>query len=130
QNESTSNGINGVTVKLFADNGNGVANPATDALVATTVTADDVYGRPGYYRFDGLIPGLQYFVQFMKPAVATSFTTQDAGDDTLDSDANATTGVTQLVTLAPGELNPTIDAGLVIPSGTLALGNQVWFDTN
>jgi uncharacterized repeat protein (TIGR01451 family) len=130
QNEPTTDGIDGVTVKLFADNGNGTANPATDALIATTVTADDVYGRPGYYRFDGLIPGLQYFVQFMKPAVATSFTTPDAGNDTQDSDANATTGVTPLVTLAPGEYKPTIDAGLVIPSGTLALGNQVWLDTN
>lgn len=130
QNEPTTDGINGVTVKLFADNGNGTADPATDALIATTVTKDDVYGRPGYYRFDGLIPGLPYFVQFMKPAVATGFTTQNAGDDTQDSDANATTGVTQLVTLAPGEYNPTIDAGLVIPSGTLALGNQVWLDTN
>ncbi|MFY9821424.1 MAG: IPTL-CTERM sorting domain-containing protein [Thermoanaerobaculia bacterium] len=130
QNESTWDGVNGVTVKLFADNGNGVADPATDALIATTVTADDVYGRPGYYRFDGLIPGLQYFVQFMKPSVATGFTTPDAGDDTQDSDANATTGVTQLVTLAPGEYNPTIDAGLVVPSGNLALGNQVWLDAN
>ncbi|HEV7503715.1 MAG TPA: IPTL-CTERM sorting domain-containing protein [Thermoanaerobaculia bacterium] len=130
QNEPTTDGINGVTVKLFADNGNGTADPATDALIATTVTKDDVYGRPGYYRFDGLIPGLQYFVQFMKPSVATGFTTQDTGDDTQDSDANATTGVTQLVTLAPGEYNPTIDAGLVIPSGNLALGNQVWLDTN
>jgi large repetitive protein len=130
QNESTWDGVNGVTVKLFADNGNGIADPATDAVVATTVTADDVYGRPGYYRFDGLIPGLQYFVQFVKPSVATSFTTPDAGDDTQDSDANSTTGVTPLVTLAPGEYNPTIDAGLVIPSGPLALGNQVWLDSN
>ncbi len=130
QNEPVTDGINGVTVKLFADNGNGTADPATDALILTTVTKDDVYGRPGYYRFDGLIPGIQYFVQFMKPAVATGFTTQDAGDDTQDSDANPTTGVTQLVTLAPGEYNPTIDAGLVIPSGTLALGNQVWLDSN
>src|SRR5882724_3421977 len=130
QTESIWDGANGVTVKLFVDNGNGTAEPGVDALVATTVTADDVYGRPGFYRFDGLIPGLPYFVQFMRPAAATAFTTKDAGDDTQDSDADTATGVTPLVTLAPGEYNHTIDAGLVTAPGTLALGNQVWFDTN
>ncbi|HEY0781574.1 MAG TPA: GEVED domain-containing protein, partial [Thermoanaerobaculia bacterium] len=131
QNESPWDGVNGVAVKLYVDNGDGTANPATDSLVATAVTANDVYGRPGYYRFDGLIPGLKYFVQFMKPATATAFTTQHAGGDpAADSDADATTGVTQLVMLAPGEYKSTIDAGLVVPSGNLALGDQVWLDSN
>jgi SdrD B-like domain/His Kinase A (phospho-acceptor) domain len=87
QNESTWDGVNGVTVRLYVDNGNGTQEPGTgDALVATTVTANDVYGQPGYYLFDGLIPGLPYFVQFVRPASATAFTTQNAGgDDTVDS---------------------------------------------
>jgi uncharacterized repeat protein (TIGR01451 family) len=130
QTESPWDGANGVNVKLFVDNGNGTAEPGVDALVASTVTADDVYGHPGYYRFDGLIPGLQYFVQFIRPASATAFTTANAGDDTMDSDADVTTGVSQLVTLAPGEYNRTIDAGLIAASGPLALGNQVWLDSN
>ena len=132
QNESTWDGANGVTVKLWADNGNGIAEPGTgDALVATAVTADDVYGRPGYYRFDGLIPGLSYYVQFVKPAAATGFTTQHAGaDPTVDSDAAPSNGVTQMVVLAPGEYNSTLDAGLIAPSGTLAIGDQVWLDGN
>lgn len=131
QTESTWDGANGVTVKLFADDGDGTAQPATDALVATTVTTDDAYGRPGYYLFDGLIPGVQYFVQFIRPASATAFTTQNAGgDDTIDSDADTTNGTTQEVTLAPGEINRTLDAGLVTAAGTLALGDQVWNDTD
>ena len=32
--------------------------------------------------------------------------------------------------LAPGEVNRTIDAGLVTAAGNLALGDQVWMDTN
>jgi large repetitive protein len=132
QNEPTTDGANGVTVKLFLDNGNGTPEPgAGDVLVATTVTADDVYGRPGYYLFDGLIPGLRYFVQFMRPASATAFTTQTAGSDTtVDSNPRTSDGVTAEVTLAPGEVNRTIDAGLIAPTGNLSLGDQVWMDTN
>ncbi len=132
QNESPWDGANGVTVRLWIDDGNGVPEPGTgDLLVATTVTGNDVYGHPGYYRFDGLVPGLPYFVEFVRPAVASAFTTADAGsDDTVDSDADPATGVTPIVTLAPNEYDPTIDAGLVVPAGELALGNQVWFDQN
>ncbi|HEX6838027.1 MAG TPA: SdrD B-like domain-containing protein, partial [Polyangia bacterium] len=135
QNEAPGDGVNGVTVKLFADNGDGNPDPASDALVATTVTADDVNGRPGYYLFDGLIPGVHYFVQFVKPASASAFTTANAGgDDTIDSDARVADGVTSEVVLAPDEVNRTIDAGLISPflttNGPLALGDQVWLDTN
>ncbi len=131
QNEAPTDGANGVTVKLFLDNGNGVPEPAVDALIASTVTADDVYGRPGYYRFDGLVPGLSYFVQFVKPASATGFTTQTAGTDTtVDSNPRTSDGATAEVVLAPGEYNPTIDAGLVAAAGNLSLGNQVWMDAD
>jgi large repetitive protein len=132
QNESTWDGANGVTVKLWVDNGDGIAQPGTgDSLVATTLTADDVYGRPGYYRFDNLVPGLSYYVQFILPAAATGFTTQHAGTDTtMDSDASQTNGVTQMVVLTPGEYNNTLDAGLIAATGTLAIGDQVWLDSN
>lgn len=132
QNESPFDGANGVTVRLFVDDGDGTPEPGTgDALVATTVTTDDVYGQPGYYLFDGLIPGLRYFVQFSLPASATAFTTQNAGgDDTVDSDADPANGTTQTVILAPSEVNLTIDAGLVTATGTLALGDQVWMESD
>ncbi|MEA2559984.1 MAG: large repetitive protein [Acidobacteriota bacterium] len=131
QDESPFDGANGVTVRLWVDDGDGNPEPGTgDALAAVTVTADDVYGQPGYYLFDGLIPGLNYFVQFVLPASATGFTGQNAGgDDTIDSDA-AVNGVTANVILAPGEVNLTLDAGLVTATGTLALGDQVWFETD
>ncbi|HEV7672537.1 MAG TPA: SdrD B-like domain-containing protein [Thermoanaerobaculia bacterium] len=130
QDESPFDGGNGVTVRLFADDGDGNPEPAGDDVqVATTVTADDVYGQPGYYLFDGLTPGLRYFVQFVLPASATAFTSQSSGgDDTVDSDALPADGTTPIVILAPGEVNLTVDAGLISPTGTLALGDQVWMD--
>jgi uncharacterized repeat protein (TIGR01451 family) len=132
QNEPVTSGANGVTVRLYVDDGDGTPEPGTgDALAATTVTADDVNGQPGYYLFDGLIPGLRYFVQFVRPAAATAFTSQNAGgDDTVDSDADTTTGATATVVLAPDEVNRTLDAGLITATGTLALGDQVWFETD
>ncbi|MEM7481061.1 MAG: GEVED domain-containing protein [Acidobacteriota bacterium] len=131
QDESPFDGANGVTVKLFGDDGDGVAEPGGDdgMPVATTTTANDVYGNPGYYRFDGLTPGVPYFVQFMLPAVATGFTSQDTGgDDAMDSDADTGAGTAPVLTFAPAEFNSTLDAGLIAPGGNLELGNQVWCD--
>jgi uncharacterized repeat protein (TIGR01451 family) len=128
QNEPVTDGANGVTARLHLDDGDGTAETGgADPVVATTATADDIFGRPGYYRFDGLAPGLPYFVEFVLPASATGWTADDVGPgDALDSDADPATGAGPLVNLAPGEYDPTIDAGLVAPAGTLALGDQVW----
>ena len=132
QNEPLSDGANGVTARLHLDDGDGTAETGgADPVVATTATADDIYGRPGYYRFDGLAPGLPYFVEFLLPASATGWTADDIGPgDALDSDADPATGAGPLVNLAPGEYDPTIDAGLVAPAGTLALGDQVWNESD
>src|SRR6185503_17745871 len=43
---------------------------------------------------------------------------------------NLANGTTPVVHLAPGEFNGTIDAGLISPTGTLALGDQIWLDSN
>ncbi|MCW1967362.1 MAG: carboxypeptidase regulatory-like domain-containing protein, partial [Anaerolineae bacterium] len=121
QDEAAINGINGITVNLL--NGAG-------AVISTTVTANDPYGQSGYYQFRDLTPGVTYQVQFVLPSGWT-FTSQNVGaDDTIDSDANTATGKTQTVVLAPGEFNPTLDAGVILPEGPHRLGNLVWIDTN
>ena len=132
QNEPVYNGVNGVTVLLFADDGDGLPEPGTDDVqVAATVTGNDSFGQPGYYLFDELIPGVTYFVQCLQPAPAVNFTTADSGsDDSQDSDASPANGVTPMTVLSPGEYNDTIDCGLIFPQGTLSLGNQVWFETD
>jgi hypothetical protein len=51
------------------------------------------------------------------------------GDDTIDSDADQTTGRTDPVTLAIGETKTDIDAGVEDPR-TGAIGDRVWIDAN
>ena len=117
--DAPNTGINEVTVNLYR---------VGFGFIATTTTAD--FGgdptQPGYYLFDDLVPG-EYYVEFTLPS-GYQFTTQNAGvDDTVDSDADTTTGQTASVTLGSGDTNLTVDAGMV---PLFSLGNRVWFDTD
>ncbi|WP_461131540.1 SdrD B-like domain-containing protein, partial [Spirosoma aerophilum] len=107
-------GLAGVVATLYV---NGAAS------LTTTTNAS------GFYSFTGLTPGssLSYVVGFSAPVGYTA-TLANVGDDTKDSDADPITGKTQSVTLAPGENNPTLDAGFYIPSASL--GDFVFVDTN
>jgi serine-aspartate repeat-containing protein C/D/E len=80
-------GLNGVTVNLLDAGG---------AVIATTLTADDGMGNPGYYLFDGLAPGT-YSVQFVAPTgyVLTAQDADGAGiTGEFNSDADPVTGQT------------------------------------
>src|SRR6185369_9085410 len=81
----------------------------------------------GWYNFPGLAPG-SYFVCFTAPPTFL-FTTPGQGTAATGSDANTVSGCTPVVTLAPNENNPDVDAGL-IATQLAALGNYVWFDHN
>lgn len=127
-------GAPNVTVNLYGDlNDDGLIDTNTE-LVATTTTADGTGSNPvGFYQFTGLTPGVQYQAEFVKP-LSYDFTDALQGTDTaVDSDADMTTGLSGMVTLAPGEHNPTIDAGLVLGGGSqglpVQLGDYVWLDT-
>jgi protocatechuate 3,4-dioxygenase beta subunit len=109
--DSGETGIANVTVRLLDSSG---------TVIATTTT-----NSSGNYLFDRLEPG-DYAIEFVPPAGYT-FTSQDAGGDTTDSDADITTGRTIVTTLSPGEHDPTWDAGVV---GIMSLGNLVWNDVN
>ncbi|MFN8244266.1 MAG: SdrD B-like domain-containing protein [Ferruginibacter sp.] len=122
----TEPGVAGITVTLY--NGSGTA-------VATTVT--DAFGN---YLFDNLAAGT-YTVGFTLPANYT-FTQQNTGSGdgagtATDSDpitaAGATFGRTRTITLAAGQLQLNVDAGLVFntPSAiTQSVGDKVWLDSN
>ena len=116
-------GVVGATVTLIGGGADGLINGVGDT-VATTTT-----GANGIYSFTGLNVGEQYQVQFTAPQ-GTVFTTANAnnnGSDTLDSDANTATGRTQIVTLAAGENNTTLDAGVYVP---VSIGDKVFEDKN
>ncbi len=124
QNEAPANGINGVTVKLLN---------AAGALLTSTVTANDVHGNPGYYTFGLLNPGTYAVMCDVSTLPAqTQPTLQNSGDgssaaDAVDSDVDSIC-MTQRVTLAAGESNPTLDIGVV--EALARLGNYVWIDGN
>jgi protocatechuate 3,4-dioxygenase beta subunit len=128
QNEPAANGVNGVTVELFSPGADGLAGTADDVLVASTVTADDSAGNPGFYGFANLVPG-DYFVSLPALTPGTLVTIAGmGGDDSLDSDVDPTTLRTDLISLDPGENDPTWDVGLYTP--LVNVGDQVWLDSN
>jgi hypothetical protein len=109
----------GVKVTLFDASGNTVATAITDAN--------------GFYQINDLVPGSTYYVKF-DPATLPSgsvFTTFDANGNGLiddnNSDADPLLGTTQPFILLPGEHNPSIDAGVQVPS---YIGSYVWNDVN
>lgn len=84
---------------------------------ASTILQQTTTDSNGYYAFN-VTPGT-YIVEFVKPAEWT-FTTRDVGDESADSDADASTGRTTLIVVNDADVLH-VDAGLIAPS-TLATG--------
>ena len=101
--DSNETGVAGVTVDLLNATG-------TSVLGVTTTNAS------GAYNFTNLAAGT-YEVKFVLPTGDT-FTTASVGTNRgIDSNADQTTGVTAPITLAAGQTDNSIDAGLVGKSG-------------
>lgn len=108
--------VPGVTVILYNSAGTAIAQKITD--------------QTGFYYFTDLAAG-SYSVGFSNLPEGFTFTTQGAGTAATGSDANPATGRTANVTLAAGQVNLDVDAGIKQAlAGTASLGNKIWFDLN
>jgi protocatechuate 3,4-dioxygenase beta subunit len=107
-------GIAGVKVVLKDINNNVVGTAITDGS--------------GKYKFDNVVPGTGYTVQFVKPVGYTITTKSGLVLDSLNSDPVATTGITTAFAVSAGQYVNTIDAGM-FKSGII-LSGHVWIDTN
>ena len=108
--------------RVFIDtNRNGIQDDNESGLGGVRVVLETCQGVEifsqatldgGLYEFSGLDAG-QYRIRFVLPA-GYDFTGKNAGSNqALDSDADPVTGASGCVTLAAGETNLTVDAGLV-----------------
>jgi choice-of-anchor A domain-containing protein/uncharacterized repeat protein (TIGR01451 family) len=109
-------GLAGVTVQLY--------NCTTNVMVSSQVT--DAMGN---YLFTNLTPA-DYKVKFILPANYFVTVANAGTDDALDSDADATTGLTGCYTLAAGEVNLTVDAGVYYQNPKASLGDKIWIDAD
>lgn len=114
--DATEKGIPGITVVLYD-----AANTAVNSAIT------DEKGR---YFFSNLNPGA-YTVGFSTIPSKMVFTAKDvvAAGDAADSDVDPATGKTGSYTLAAGQVNLTVDAGLK-PFVPASVGDFVWYDLN
>lgn len=112
-------GVAGITVILL--------NGANTEIARTTTNSE------GEYLFTDLAAGT-YSVKFQNLPFQTRFTLANQGvNDAIDSDVNPTTGTSGTVTLAGGDINLTLDAGLIKSineGGNASIGDFVWDDVN
>lgn len=126
------------------ENYNGVYDEGVDFGVRANgeikLIGVDVYGNQvelttntdgvGKYLFTNVVPG-KYRVQFpdYSSHPQSYMVAKGVGDNPrVDSDADPKNGLTDEFTLAPGEKNHTIDAGVADKRGSI--GDRVWVDVN
>ena len=104
-------GLGGVTVNLYG---------AAGTLVATTTTDGN-----GSYRFQA--PPGTYTVEFVPPAGYRVSPPGDGTNPAVDSNPDPTTHRTAAITVASGQVDDTIDAGLYQYA---TIGDRIWDDAN
>ncbi|MCA9052783.1 MAG: tandem-95 repeat protein, partial [Planctomycetaceae bacterium] len=135
--------VNGVTVRLYVDDGDGVLDAGDGAAISSTTTA--TIGAPGRYQFINLLPG-NYIVQVVNSSgpLAGTFPLPGAvdPDNNVDNDNNgaAVTGfetASQAITLAynteptagtGNDTNNTLDFGFLANAAPVATNNAYTTD--
>ena len=104
-----------------------------DANGADIFTDTNVTGE---YLFADLVPNVAYGVEFDLSTLPSGFapTVSDTGymgvSETIDSDAEETTGITGSVPLTSGQHYSDLDMGIIIGGGLAHIGDFFWIDSN
>jgi len=112
--DSNESGVANIQVNLWDCSGTQLASTLTDA--------------DGLYLFDNLPPG-DYRIEFILPGGYVFSPQAQGADDSVDSNADTTTGLSACETLLSGEENLSVDAGIYLPA-TAELGDRFWEDLN
>ena len=107
-------------VGLYAVGADGLPGTGDDAQVGVDVNTT------GTYSFTNLTPAW-YYVKFTAPAPLDLVLKNQGDDDTADSDADSTTGRTDIFRLGSGDAITGLDAGMAVLAG---IGDFVWIDAN
>ena len=113
-------GANDYIIRLYDGTG--------QQVLMTTTKTHPTSGENGYYTFNDLRPG-DYYIG-LNMSFGTSVTTENAGDESLDSDVDNSNGAgtTATLTLISGEENLDTDIGVLSTPGSV--GNYLWLDNN
>ncbi|MFC5608673.1 SdrD B-like domain-containing protein [Variovorax soli] len=105
----------GVKVELYTafrgNVGEGGGALGTETVVPGDLVATQLTDANGNYSFDSVIPG-EYLVRFVAPDGTVLSSSNVGVNDAVDSDADATTGLTGVYTLASGQRDDSADAGI------------------
>ncbi len=126
--DGSEGGVDGIHVTLAGAGQDGTFGTADDVI------RSQVTGNGGYYGFSNLAAG-QYKVAFSKLPDGLSFTSANVGiNENIDSDANPSTGITDVINLTLGQFLSNVDAGVVrqapVDPKTGFIGNRVFLDEN
>lgn len=130
--DPTEPGIDGVSIELYRDDGDGILDPTADTLAGSQVTANG-----GYYGFDQLAPG-NYFVHIPTPSSSyPSSSLPASGDDVgiQSTSGDATSSPMIILEIDPNandadgnngtESQMDVNFGFFAP---ISIGNMVWYD--
>lgn len=120
-NDQNANGI-------FEGRGTGIPNIQVELYdgTGTNLLGTTFTDATGFYQFTNLVAG-NYVLRFILPSGFFFSPEFPVTDNTITSKPNPVTGFTPPLTLAAGENNPYIDAGMWQP---VTIGNWVWNDLN
>lgn len=99
QDEGVGAGLNGIKVYLYKAGPSNVVGGSDAVLTDSTLTADDFFGKPGYYSFINLTGG-NYFVKFPVTPLGFRLTIDNQTPKTnYNSDADPLTGYSELISI-------------------------------